>query len=90
MNTTMHLRTIMPLLLALAWLISIPSAAVRAAEPPVQSLPAHLTESGIPTQGEVNTVEAWLKTVAAGQEGGQPPQPWFDHWLGGLALQLPL
>jgi alpha-galactosidase len=78
----MHFRPILRLLLALLGLFFIPSAAVRAADLPVDALPAHLAESGIPTAGEVGMVEAWLKTVAAGQEGSPLAQPWFDHWLG--------
>ena len=62
-------------------LLGFPLAAARAAEPPV-SLPAHLAESGIPTQGEIGLVGSWLEAVASSLEFKQPPQVWYEQWLG--------
>ena len=68
----------------LCWLLlGLPSAAVRAAERPVASLPAHLAESGIPTAERGCPGRRWLKAIAAGQEAGPSSQPWFDGWIGG-------
>ena len=78
----MHPRTIGRLLLAASLLLSFPLAAARAAQGPVKSLPAHLAESGIPTEGEITLVDAWLKTLASGQQGGPAAQAWFDNWVG--------
>ena len=69
------------LLLALSLALVFSSARLWAAEGPVESLPAHLLQSGIPTAGELSLVENWLKAVAAGQEGPQPAEAWFDRWL---------
>ena len=74
MSTTMRPGTITPLLLALAWLVGIPSAAVRAAERPVESLPAYLAESGIPTASEVDLPRKWLQVIDNLQDYKQPPQ----------------
>jgi len=79
----MRSRIIGRLLLTMPLSCCLPWAALRAADRPLNSLPAHLAESGIPTESEVGLVDAWLKTVAAGQEGGRPTGPWFDRWLGG-------
>ena len=81
MSTTMRPGTITPLLLALAWLVGIPSAAVRAAERPVESLPAYLAESGIPTASEVDLPRKWLQVIDNLQDYKQPPQVWVDNWL---------
>lgn len=74
-------RTATSLLLALSLAIAFSSARLWAADRPVESLPAHLLQSGIPTAGELSLVENWLKAVAAGQEGPQPAETWFDQWL---------
>ena len=78
----MHPRTIGRLLLAVSLLLSLPLAAVRTAQRPVKSLPAHLAESGIPTEGEIALVDGWLKALAAGQQSGPAAQAWFDRWIG--------
>ena len=78
----MNFRTIGRLLLAASFFLSLLLAAVRAADGPVKSLPVHLVESGIPTEGEMAVVEGWLRTLAAGQQGGPAAQTWFDHWIG--------
>ena len=62
--------------------LSLPLAALRAADGPVKSLPAHLAESGIPSEGEIALVDGWLKGMAAGQQGGPAAQAWFDNWIG--------
>ena len=81
-ETLMHPRTIRRLLLAVSLFLSFPLTAVRAADRPVKSLPAHLLQSGIPTESEIALVEGWLKAVAAGRQGGPPAPAWFDHWIG--------
>ena len=78
----MQARMIGRLLLAVSLLLSLPLAAVRAAEGPVKTLPAHLAGSGIATEGEVALVDGWLKALAAGQQGGPAAHAWFDHWIG--------
>ena len=57
-------------------------AGARAAERPVASLPAHLAESGIPTEGEVALAEGWLKTIMPDEAGKPSSQAWFDGWIG--------
>jgi alpha-galactosidase len=57
-------------------------ADLGASENPVASLPAHLAESGTPTEGEVALVEGWLKTITPDEAGKPSSQAWLDGWLG--------
>jgi alpha-galactosidase len=57
-------------------------AGASAAERPVASLPAHLAESGLPTQGEVAMAGEWLKAIAPDEAGKPSSRAWFDGWIG--------
>ena len=71
----------------LTWLCIAPTT--RAAEGPMAQLPAHLAESGIPTQGEIDLVGAWLKTILPDQPGKRSAEAWVDGWIGtGLPFEI--
>ena len=82
-------KTAMHLLIGLACSLSCLAAGARAAERPVASLPAHLAESGIPTEGEVAMAEGWLKAIAP-DDAGKPLRAGVVRRLDrdGAAVQL--
>jgi alpha-galactosidase len=69
------------LLIGLSCVLCFFAACAQASEGPAKSLPAHLAESGMPTEREVAMVEGWLKTIIAGQDA-KASQAWFDGWIG--------
>ena len=69
-------------MIGLICFVSCLAAESRAAERPVASLPAHLAESGIPTEGEIALAEGWLKAIMPDEAGKPSSQAWFDGWIG--------
>lgn len=85
----MNRSTVRQLSVALLSACIVASTVVQAADRPVQSLPPHLAESGIPTTSEVEgveLVEVWLKAIATGVNQKQTDSLPFSFRYDGQAF----
>jgi alpha-galactosidase len=73
----MYRKTVASLLMVSTW-----SFSALAAERPVASLPAHLAESGVPTQGEIDLVGTWLEAIVADEAVKNSAEAGLDDWIG--------
>ena len=48
---------------------------------PVERLPSHLAQSGIPTESEIALVQSWVEQITSHRPESQADDRWVENWL---------